>query len=121
MAAVDRVAARLGRSWAGLCAVTKPRRAGGQTRAGHRRGPRRRPGDLHNPARPARSTGAGHHRRIVRAHGGRERLEALSHLVDAGTLRPQVEAVLPLDEARQALTRVAGRHTRGKIVLQIGQ
>jgi NADPH:quinone reductase-like Zn-dependent oxidoreductase len=53
------------------------------------------------------------------AHGGRERLEALSRLVDAGTLRPQVEAVLPLDQARQALTRVAGRHTRGKIVLQI--
>jgi len=26
------------------------------------------------------------------AHGGRERLEALSRLVDAGTLRPQVEA-----------------------------
>jgi hypothetical protein len=55
------------------------------------------------------------------AHGGRERLEALSRLVDAGTLRPQVEAVLPLDQARKALTRVAGRHTRGKIVLQIGQ
>ena len=55
------------------------------------------------------------------AHGGRERLEALRRLVDAGTLRPQVEAVLPLDQARQALTRVAGRHTRGKIVLQIGQ
>ena len=55
------------------------------------------------------------------AHGGRERLEALSRLVDAGTLRPQVEAVLPLDQARQALTRVAGRHTRGKIVLQIRQ
>ena len=51
------------------------------------------------------------------AHGGRERLEALSRLVDAGTLRPQVEAVLPLDQAREALTRVAGRHTRGKIVL----
>lgn len=55
------------------------------------------------------------------AHGGRERLEALSRLVDAGTLRLQVEAVLPLDQARQALTRVAGRHTRGKIVLQIGR
>jgi NADPH:quinone reductase-like Zn-dependent oxidoreductase len=55
------------------------------------------------------------------AHGGRERLEALRRLVDAGTLRPQVEAVLPLDQAREALTRVAGRHTRGKIVLQIGQ
>jgi NADPH:quinone reductase-like Zn-dependent oxidoreductase len=55
------------------------------------------------------------------AHGGRERLEALARLVDAGKLRPQVEAVLPLDQARQALTRVAGRHTRGKIVLQIVQ
>ena len=55
------------------------------------------------------------------ARGGRERLEALGRLVDAGTLRPQVEAVLPLDQARQALTRVAGWHTRGKIVLQIGQ
>ena len=55
------------------------------------------------------------------AHGGRDWLEALGRLVDAGTLRPQVEAVLPLDQARQALTRVAGRHTRGKIVLQFGQ
>ena len=45
---------------------------------------------------------------------------ARARLVDAGALRPQVEAVLPLDQARQALTRVAGRHTRGKIVLQPG-
>lgn len=37
-----------------------------------------------------------------------------------GTLWPQVEAVLPLDQVRGALARVAGRHTRGKIVLQIG-
>jgi hypothetical protein len=29
--------------------------------------------------------------------------------------------VLPLDQARQALTQVASGHTRGKIVLQIGQ
>jgi NADPH:quinone reductase len=55
------------------------------------------------------------------AHGGRRRLEALSGLVDAGQLRPQVEAVLPLGQAREALGRVAGGHTRGKIVLQIGQ
>jgi hypothetical protein len=33
---------------------------------------------------------------------------------------PQVEAVVPLDQAGGALKRVAGRHTRGKIVLQIG-
>ena len=55
------------------------------------------------------------------AHINRQRLEALRRLVDDGTLRPQVEAVLPLDQAREALARVVGRHTRGKIVLQIGQ
>ena len=55
------------------------------------------------------------------AHVNRQRLEALRRLVEARTLRPQVEAVLPLDQAREALARVAGQHTRGKIVLQIGQ
>jgi NADPH:quinone reductase len=46
---------------------------------------------------------------------------ALSRLVEARELRPQVEAVLPLEQVRDALERVAGRHTRGKVVLQIGQ
>ena len=54
------------------------------------------------------------------AHVTRQRLEALRRLVDTGRLRPQVQAVLPLDQAREALAQVAGRHTRGKIVLQIG-
>lgn len=54
------------------------------------------------------------------ARGGRPRLEQLAALVDAGKLRPQAETVLPLDQAREALARVAARHTRGKIVLQIG-
>jgi NADPH:quinone reductase-like Zn-dependent oxidoreductase len=55
------------------------------------------------------------------ARGDRARLATLAHLVEAGTLRPQVDAVLPLEQAREALARVAGGHTRGKIVLQIGQ
>jgi NADPH2:quinone reductase len=50
----------------------------------------------------------------------RPRLEALSQLVEAGTLRPQIETVLSLEQARQALAQVAGGHTRGKVVLQIG-
>jgi NADPH:quinone reductase len=54
------------------------------------------------------------------ANVDRPRLEALGRLVDAGHILPQVEAVLPLDQAREALARVAGRHTRGKIVLQTG-
>ncbi len=29
-------------------------------------------------------------------------------------------AALPLEQARQALAQVAGGHTRGKVVLQIG-
>jgi len=53
------------------------------------------------------------------AHGGRPRLEQLAALVDAGKLRPQAETVLPLDQAREALARVAARHTRGKIALHI--
>ena len=54
------------------------------------------------------------------AHGGRARLEQLAALVDSGKLRPQAETVLPLDQAREALARVAAGHTRGKIALQIG-
>ncbi len=50
----------------------------------------------------------------------RPRLEALNRLVDAGQLRPQVSAVLPLEQARQALAQVASRRTRGKVVLRIG-
>jgi NADPH2:quinone reductase len=47
-------------------------------------------------------------------------LDAIGRLVDEGKLRPQIEAVLPFEQVREALERVAGRHTRGKIVLQIG-
>ncbi len=43
------------------------------------------------------------------AHGGRERLEALSRLVDVGTLRPQVEAVLPLDQEPGAVINLGGQ------------
>ena len=50
----------------------------------------------------------------------RPRLEALSCLVDAGLLRAQIGAALPLERAREALEQVASRHTRGKIVLQTG-
>jgi NADPH:quinone reductase len=52
------------------------------------------------------------------AHVDRQRLDALSRLVDAGKLRAQVDVALPLDQAREALTQVAGRHTRGKVVLE---
>jgi NADPH:quinone reductase-like Zn-dependent oxidoreductase len=53
------------------------------------------------------------------AHVDRARLLALNGLVEAGKLLPNIADVLPLEQARDALARVAGRHTRGKIVLQV--
>ncbi len=50
----------------------------------------------------------------------RQVLDAIGRLVDEGKLRPQIEAVLPFEQVREALERVGGRHTRGKVVLQIG-
>ena len=54
------------------------------------------------------------------AEVNRQRLDAIGRLVDEGKLRPQIEAVLPFEQMREALERVGGRHTRGKVVLQIG-
>ncbi|HLO27180.1 MAG TPA: NADP-dependent oxidoreductase [Geobacteraceae bacterium] len=46
-------------------------------------------------------------------------LAELAKLVDAGKLRPYVEAVLPLAEARRAQELSQGGHVRGKIVLKV--
>lgn len=53
------------------------------------------------------------------AHVDRQRLDALTRLVESGALRPTIEEVFPLEQAHEALTRVAGGHTRGKIVVRI--
>jgi NADPH:quinone reductase-like Zn-dependent oxidoreductase len=46
-------------------------------------------------------------------------LAELAKLVDAGKLRPCVETVLPLAEARRAQELSQGGHARGKIVLKV--
>jgi NADPH:quinone reductase-like Zn-dependent oxidoreductase len=46
-------------------------------------------------------------------------LAEVSALVDAGQIRPHVSSVLPLAEIRKAHEMIEGRHTRGKIVLQV--
>jgi len=40
-------------------------------------------------------------------------------LIDAGQLRPIIDAVFPLSQARQAYELGAQGHTRGKIVLRV--
>ena len=62
--------------------------------------------------------------RGVRAHfvfvkPSAQQLRQLAELIDAGTLKPVVETVLPLAEARQAHELSQRGHTRGKLVLQV--
>jgi NADPH:quinone reductase-like Zn-dependent oxidoreductase len=49
----------------------------------------------------------------------RTQLNELSRLIDAGIIRPIVEAVLPLDRAREAYERGIKDHPRGKLVLAV--
>jgi NADPH:quinone reductase-like Zn-dependent oxidoreductase len=49
----------------------------------------------------------------------RAQLIELARLVDSGGLRPTIDKVFPLTEARQAFERSLGEHAAGKIVLQI--
>lgn len=47
-------------------------------------------------------------------------LAEIGKLIDAGHIKPMVNTVLPLAEARQAHELSQGGHTRGKIVLHVG-
>jgi NADPH:quinone reductase-like Zn-dependent oxidoreductase len=46
-------------------------------------------------------------------------LTEIAALVDSGRIKPQVAAVLPLEAIQKAHDMVAGKHTVGKIVLEI--
>src|SRR5829696_834826 len=49
----------------------------------------------------------------------REQLLALAGLVDTGELRPEIDSIFPLEEARAAFTRSAARGKHGKVVLRV--
>jgi NADPH:quinone reductase-like Zn-dependent oxidoreductase len=48
-----------------------------------------------------------------------EQLTQIGALIDAGRIRPIIDTVLPLSQARQAYEQGAKGHTRGKIVLRV--
>lgn len=67
---------------------------------------------------------------VALAHGVRQRmigtappirkvLTEASNMVENGQLKPHVSAVLPLKDIQKAHEKIEGRHTRGKIVLQV--
>lgn len=69
---------------------------------------------------------------IALAHGVRQKmigtappirkvLTEASKMAESGQLKPHVSAVLPLEEIQKAHQMIEGRHTRGKIVLQVVQ
>jgi NADPH:quinone reductase-like Zn-dependent oxidoreductase len=49
----------------------------------------------------------------------REQLVELGRLADEGELRPAIDEVFPLADARRAFERSLGDHRRGKIVLRV--
>jgi NADPH:quinone reductase-like Zn-dependent oxidoreductase len=56
---------------------------------------------------------------FLSAQGGSSLLAELATLVDSGKIKPMVEKVLPLSEARQAHELNETGHARGKIVLRV--
>ena len=54
---------------------------------------------------------------IVERNG--EQLAEISRLADEGHVRPQIDSVFPLAEARAAFARLAERGKQGKVVLQV--
>jgi NADPH:quinone reductase-like Zn-dependent oxidoreductase len=49
----------------------------------------------------------------------RKELVEIGRMIDAGLVRPVVDAVLPLSRAREAYERGLGGHNRGKLVLKV--
>ena len=50
----------------------------------------------------------------------RDQLAELARLVDEGVVKPQIDSVFPLAEARSAFERVMEPDKRGKVVLRVG-
>jgi NADPH:quinone reductase-like Zn-dependent oxidoreductase len=55
------------------------------------------------------------------AHPDARVLEELGRLIEANKIKPIVSSVLPLSEAAKAQKQVATTHTRGKVVLKVGE
>jgi NADPH:quinone reductase-like Zn-dependent oxidoreductase len=57
----------------------------------------------------------------ISVHPDAEDLAEIAQLIDAGKIKPVVTKVLPLSEAIAAQRQAATHHTRGKIVVRIGE
>ena len=69
---------------------------------------------------PAELQKRGIHGASLSSHPDANELAQITRLIDEKKLKPIVSAVLPLNEAAKADAQAATHHTRGKIVLNIG-
>jgi NADPH:quinone reductase-like Zn-dependent oxidoreductase len=65
----------------------------------------------------ARRRGASYAFHFVRPDGGQ--LAQIAALIEAGTIRPVIDKVFPLTEAKQALVYLAQGRARGKVVVRL--
>jgi alcohol dehydrogenase len=65
----------------------------------------------------ARRCGVRYSYMFMRPDGGQ--LAELAHLIDAGKLKPIVDRIYPLAEAKAALAYLEAGHAKGKVVVQV--
>jgi NADPH:quinone reductase-like Zn-dependent oxidoreductase len=70
-------------------------------------------------ASPTGAAGEGPGRTMVMATPTAENLQRLGALLADGTLRIPVQATYPLAQAPEALAALTGRHTQGKLVIEV--
>ncbi|MDJ1014900.1 MAG: NAD(P)-dependent alcohol dehydrogenase [Paracoccaceae bacterium] len=51
----------------------------------------------------------------------REDLDSLAEMITAGTLKPVIDTVLPLERIRDAYRYVEGRHRKGSVVIEVAK
>jgi NADPH:quinone reductase-like Zn-dependent oxidoreductase len=72
-------------------------------------------------AKPSEAKAREHHARATNymAQPNAAELAEIGQLINAGKVKPYIEATFPIEEAATALLRLEGRHTQGKIVLEV--
>jgi NADPH:quinone reductase-like Zn-dependent oxidoreductase len=72
-------------------------------------------------AKPSDQKAREHHARATSymAQPNASELAEIGRLIDAGKVKPYIEATFPLEEAAAALQRLQQKHTQGKIVLEV--
>jgi NADPH:quinone reductase-like Zn-dependent oxidoreductase len=72
-------------------------------------------------AKPSETLAREHHARATNymAQPDAAELAEIGQLINAGKVKPYIEATYTIEEAALALVRLEGRHTQGKIVLEV--